>query len=234
MPSPPIIDNSIFQEELAWIRASRQARLNVTLTRRPEDSLIGLALSGGGIRSATFNLGVIQGLAKSKLLHKFDYISSVSGGGYISSWLLGWMQHQQLGSREVQHKLRREQVPLTTINELPEIRFLRNFSNYLTPRKGFFSADFWTFLAIYVRNTTLNLLILFSGLLAFIYLPRVVIWIFHALEVLENKFKPLPHSAPTWFLSSQFFALFLGVLSIIGAVIYMGLNMTWLEPDSPG
>jgi hypothetical protein len=234
MPSPPSLDNSIFQEEFAWIRSSREARFNTALPTAPEDSLIGLALSGGGIRSATFNLGVIQGLAKSKLLYKFDYISSVSGGGYISSWLLSWMHHQQLGSREVQRKLRSEQVPLTTISEIPEIRFLRNFSNYLTPRKGLFSADFWTFLAVYVRNTILNLLILFSALLAVTLLPRVVVWIFHALEVLETIFRNSLGSSVPWFLTSQFLALCLGVVSIVFAVIYIGLNMTWLEPDSPG
>ncbi len=116
MPSLPTLDSSIFHTEFDWIRSSRQARLNTMLTALPEDSLIGLAFSGGGIRSATFNLGVIQGLANSKLLHKFDYISSVSGGGYISSWLLGWMEHQQLGSREVQSQLRNEQIPLTTVS----------------------------------------------------------------------------------------------------------------------
>src|SRR5207237_3532853 len=120
-----------------------------------------------------------------------------------------WMEHQQLGSREVQSQLRNEQIPLTTVSELPEIRFLRNFSNYLTPRKGLFSADFWTFLAIYLRNTTLNLLILFSAFLAFIFLPRVLDWIFHALEVLENCFKPLLNPSVPWFLTSQFFALVL-------------------------
>ena len=49
--------------------------------------LTGLAFSGGGIRSATFNLGIIQSLARRNLLGKFDYLSTVSGGGYISSWL---------------------------------------------------------------------------------------------------------------------------------------------------
>lgn len=234
MPSPPVPDNTVFQSEFAWIRSSREARFNTSLATAPEDSLIGLALSGGGIRSATFNLGVIQGLAKSKLFHKFDYISSVSGGGYISSWLLGWMQHQQLGSREVQRKLRSEQVPLTSVSELPEIRFLRNFSNYLTPRKGLFSADFWTFLAVYLRNTTLNLLILFSAFLALIFLPRVVVWMFHVLEVLETSFRSPLNSFVPWFLTSQFLALDLSVVSIFFAVTYMGLNMTWLEPESPG
>ena len=59
----------------------------------------GLSLSGGGIRSATFALGVLQGLVKSRvpgaggqagagssLLRQFDYLSTVSGGGYIGSF----------------------------------------------------------------------------------------------------------------------------------------------------
>ena len=45
----------------------------------------GLALSGGSIRSATFALGVLQALAKAKLLSRFDYLSTVSGGGYLGS-----------------------------------------------------------------------------------------------------------------------------------------------------
>src|SRR5439155_5501452 len=41
-----------------------------------------LCLSGGGIRSAIFNLGILQGLARHGLLENFDYLSSVSGGGF--------------------------------------------------------------------------------------------------------------------------------------------------------
>ncbi len=41
-----------------------------------------LPFPGGGIRSTTFNLGVIQALAKLNLLDKFDYLPTVSGGGY--------------------------------------------------------------------------------------------------------------------------------------------------------
>lgn len=49
-----------------------------------------LCLSGGGIRSAAFALGVLQGLARYRLLSKFDYLSTVSGGGYIGAWLTAW------------------------------------------------------------------------------------------------------------------------------------------------
>lgn len=68
------------------------------LQRQPR---VGLALSGGGIRSATFALGVLRGLAGQGLLRRFDYLSTVSGGGYIGAMLmrliqaLGWPQAEQ-------------------------------------------------------------------------------------------------------------------------------------------
>lgn len=64
---------------------------------RPEN-LVGLALSGGGIRSATFCLGLLQGLHKLKLLRIFDYLSTVSGGGYVGGWWSAWLAREQLSS----------------------------------------------------------------------------------------------------------------------------------------
>lgn len=52
-----------------------------------ERELIGLALSGGGIRSATTNIGVLQGLSQSGVLPVVDYLSAVSGGGYVAASL---------------------------------------------------------------------------------------------------------------------------------------------------
>src|SRR5262249_23382808 len=49
--------------------------------------MVGLALSGGGIRSATFCLGFCQALARQRLLRSIDYLSTVSGGGYVGSFL---------------------------------------------------------------------------------------------------------------------------------------------------
>ncbi len=66
------------------------------------DNIKGLALSGGGIRSASFNLGVLQALASQSKLEKFDYLSTVSGGGYLGgalSWLWSglWREKGQQG-----------------------------------------------------------------------------------------------------------------------------------------
>ena len=58
-----------------------------------------LCLSGGGIRSASFALGVLQGLAQAKILGDFHYLSTVSGGGYIGAWLLGMRNRSRTMTR---------------------------------------------------------------------------------------------------------------------------------------
>lgn len=56
----------------------------------PPEDLLGIALSGGGIRSATFSLGLLQGLYEHGILRCFDYLSTVSGGGYAGSFWTAW------------------------------------------------------------------------------------------------------------------------------------------------
>jgi hypothetical protein len=92
--------------------------------------LIGLAFSGGGIRSATFNLGVLQALAGKRLLQAFDYVSTVSGGGYIGGWLMGWMHHQGIGIKEIEERLSTPPKLPVQANDPPEVHFLRDYSNY--------------------------------------------------------------------------------------------------------
>ena len=100
-----------------------------------------LCLSGGGIRSATFGLGILQGLARCGLLEKFHYLSTVSGGGYIGSWLSAWIKHHQGGIGGVIDDLKRPAD--STLHAEPEsIRELREFSNYLTPKTGLFVGGF--------------------------------------------------------------------------------------------
>ena len=125
--------------------AEKQARLEAAYARihveRPQRSA--LCLSGGGIRSAIFGLGILQGLAKHNLLTAFDYLSTVSGGGYVGGWLSAWIQHHPQGAAGVAHALRRR--PDSPLNPEPQpLRHLRAYSNYLTPRTGLTSVDSWT------------------------------------------------------------------------------------------
>ena len=129
-------------------------------------------ISGGGIRSATFGLGVLQGLARCGLLNKFHYLSTVSGGGYIGSWLSAWIKNHAQGVAGVMAELRHR--PDSALNPEPQpIRHLREFSNYLAPRTGLTSVDFWTLIATFIRNMFLNWLVLISWLAAFKMIPRL-------------------------------------------------------------
>jgi hypothetical protein len=132
--------------------------------------LTGLAFSGGGIRSATFNLGVLQALADLDLLKTFDYLSTVSGGGYIGSWLATWIY--RCGLSDVTHELGTSRVQDPGHQEAEELRFLREYSNYLTPKLGFLSLDTWNMVATYLRNTLLNLSILILAMAALLLLPH--------------------------------------------------------------
>src|SRR5262245_7848090 len=82
--------------------------------RETPNDIVGLCLSGGGIRSATFNLGVLQALSKLGLLDRFHYLSTVSGGGYIGSW---WTSVRR----------RRPGAKIHEIPDEPEVRHLREF-----------------------------------------------------------------------------------------------------------
>jgi hypothetical protein len=160
----------LLEQELAPVDARRQvlgiepvSQSGGPYQRAADSGLMGLCFSGGGIRSATFNLGVLQGLAELKLLRCFDYLSTVSGGGYIHQWFAAWSKRR--GFEEVERQL----IPLPEIGNPgshPEpIRWLRRYSNYLTPQKGLLTADTWVAIAIWLRNALLNQIILLSGLL---------------------------------------------------------------------
>jgi predicted acylesterase/phospholipase RssA len=234
---PPTIDE-VLQKEFAQVATSRNLRLPPDEgTIRPEQSSIGLAFSGGGIRSATFNLGILQALAKSKLLHKFDYLSTVSGGGYIGGWLMAWMKHQDIGIKEIEERLSTPPKSPQEGADQPEVHFLRDYSNYLTPRKGILGADFLAFLASYLRNTMLNQVILVLALLSLLLVPRTIVYLLHLLDHTANHLQQLNLAWYPDCLTAQGIAIGLGVALAGLAIICIGLNLVTVEPikrESPG
>jgi len=147
--NPVLRFSQVLQEELQALRpgdagvdglgakadatADPAARLKTVLgaAHGLEHGLSGLCLSGGGIRSATFNLGALQGLARLGVLKQFDYLSSVSGGGYIASWLSSWIQRTQ-SPQAVEESL--AHVARDALAPEPEpIAHLRRYSNYRHP-----------------------------------------------------------------------------------------------------
>ncbi len=125
--------------------------------------VIGVALSGGGIRSATFNLGLLQGLQRLNLLRLFDYVSTVSGGGYVGSFWSEWLARQRRAAQIAAWRTtRRFWVPAsvpedklfpthsdigtrpTRLVDTDQERHLREFSGFLAPRIGFFEVEMWS------------------------------------------------------------------------------------------
>jgi hypothetical protein len=104
---PGLTFGEIFKDELQemqkrWKQAygdDRQGRqLADGESPTPGHGLVGLAFSGGGIRSATINLGIAQALHQRGVFDHVDYMSTVSGGGYLGSSISTLMRKKRLVS----------------------------------------------------------------------------------------------------------------------------------------
>jgi hypothetical protein len=166
--------------------------------------LSALSLSGGGIRSAAFGLGIIQGLAARGLLDKFDYLSTVSGGGYIGAFLTAWVQREgyekvivgladrteeaiaEGGSKPYEDEStiagsKKAEIVSGGLDKIKDkekqlapLQHLRRYSSYLTPHKGLISSDTLTLVALYVRNLFLNWFVLLPVMLIGILIVKLL------------------------------------------------------------
>jgi hypothetical protein len=118
---------------------------------------IGLALSGGGIRSAAFSLGSLQALESHRLVERVDYLSTVSGGGYIGASLIAGMS------------VTRGEFPFgggSEVRDNDSIGHIRNFSNYLMPRARSGLRNKLDVAAILLRGLFANAILVLTFLLA--------------------------------------------------------------------
>jgi hypothetical protein len=84
-PSEEIVNAAEIDDAEAAAVAARRAYYKIETEKGT--NAVGLALSGGGIRSATFCLGVVQVLAQRGLTKDVDFLSTVSGGGYVGCFI---------------------------------------------------------------------------------------------------------------------------------------------------
>ena len=247
----------VLRAELDTIRESRKLRgqpagegadegsgpADDPIGRAHRAHLTGFSISGGGIRSATFNLGVIQGLARLGLLPRLDYLSVNSGGGYIGSWLAAWIRRRGLTRvvDELASDACRDDAPATGASgvghppghpphhppagqagsvhegqevEAEPVRFLRRFSNYLTPQVGALSADTWTMVSTYLRNLFLNQAVVVLALGTLLLLPRILLLLSKTLGAEIG-----PASSPSK----------AGLYGLIGtAILCLGFGLGWI------
>jgi hypothetical protein len=164
-------------------KAARRAREPLLRKALHALNLSALCLSGGGIRSASFSLGILQGLGRCSydpvkkkvggILPNLNYLSTVSGGGYIGSWLTRWSTRSDGNPHGNFENSVREMAKGNCPPDTPEpcaIRNLRDYTSYLAPKRGL-SGDFLALVATYIRNLVLNWTILLPCVLAVALLP---------------------------------------------------------------
>jgi len=187
-----------------------------------------LCISGGGVRSATFGLGVIQGLAEAGLqfrpnpddeprspLTEFDFLSTVSGGGYVGGWLSAWAAREDGGLQAVVQELAPDRARSDLEPEPDALRHLRKYCRFLNPKMGILSADTWALVSTVLRNMILNWLVLIPLLMAVLTIP---LW----YESLVKHF--LPDSWAT-------LTLWIGAACALVATTYVGLSIPSLNRD---
>jgi Patatin-like phospholipase len=171
MPSGRVVDfNDVFRAEIAVINERRACqkppRVAVVLEPEADDhvgepvlgpndeaKLVGLALSGGGVRSSALCLGALQALNEAGVLAQVDYLSTVSGGGYIGCSLSAGLESTRgkfpFESRVVE-------------DETPSLQHLRDHSNYLFPAGAI---DLVRNASIYARGLVANFVLIMPFLL---------------------------------------------------------------------
>jgi hypothetical protein len=171
--TPPLPIDSVLDAEYAFLHATPDTPPATALTptevvrRHARAGHAALCLSGGGVRSGSFALGVIQGLARAGVLGKFDYLSTVSGGGYIGGWLTAWRLHARgRGEADPSEQLGREVEP-------EPLTRLRRVIKFLDPRTGMLSADVWTLGGTMFRNLLVNWMVLIPLIATAAMLPRI-------------------------------------------------------------
>lgn len=117
----------VMKEELHIISSKRKNCQSQDDPEHPEKNLFGIALSGGGIRSATINLGILEIFNKVGILSKADYLSTVSGGGFIGGYIHSKLWQENSYNQET-----------GTYNRLFEddIQHLKDYGYYLIPGEG--------------------------------------------------------------------------------------------------
>ncbi len=162
----------VFPAELEEVRRRRQAAESGQPEPEPgppdaRRGLIGLALSGGGIRSATFGLGVVQALAGGGFLKLVDYLSTVSGGGFIGACLSSVLNSPDTRAEGHAFPLRFE----AGREEPTAVVHLRNSGNYLAPAG---LLDKFRLAAVVLRGILLNLILFLPWVMLAVALTEIV------------------------------------------------------------
>jgi len=177
------LPNQVHERELQTV-SDRRAAAQLEALETPEGveqgapsmkrGLVGLTLSGGGIRSSTFSLGVLQSLARVGVFKRFDFMSTVSGGGYTGSMLSSLLRDKGDAGPTG------DDFPLAKPDgeeEPGSLQHLRNGSNYLNPG-GLLNT--LRLPAVVLRGLLLNLLLILPWMMLAVWVTE---WIHETVHI---------------------------------------------------
>ncbi|MBC8350823.1 MAG: patatin-like phospholipase family protein [Planctomycetes bacterium] len=168
-----IVDlDTVREAEIAEIVLRRKRALDrIDAPDDIRESLVGLALSGGGVRSAAFSLGVLQALHRRGVLPFIDYLSTVSGGGYAGAYLSS--AALQAESTNVDCAESESMFPIADSDGKQSPRMMKFIHGGQYLRKT------WVFVNRYLIGLLLIWLVVFSGLVA---MASLVTYLFRMLD----------------------------------------------------
>ena len=214
--------------DTAWPQEFRDAETAAITARRKLAQLedkeshaprCGVALSGGGIRSATFALGIIQSMAQNKVLRRVDYLSTVSGGGYTGAFL-GRLFTRLKGAP---HPMQQAEEILSDSASAP-LRWLRHHGKYISPDGA---GDLKLSVASVLRNFfTLHLVLAIFAFAAFGVLNLVRYGLFDRLISLPVDWGDLPLGA----LAQSFLGVFWSPWFMLAELVLL----LWVLPNGIG
>lgn len=161
--------DEVFKEEHSYLTSKASEE-------RKSEQIMGIALSGGGVRAASFSLGVFQAFIAFNVASKFQYLSSVSGGGYLGA-AVAWLRKKygdewskqfisRVGVRQKAETLAPHASVADKQGVYPRQEFdgnkgagwvwldyIRQHSNYLQPPK----LELPSLAAVAIRNTALSI-----------------------------------------------------------------------------
>lgn len=202
-------DNAVYTREVETVISKeqeylRQRRKKLDIPENDLQDVIGLCISGGGVRAATLALGMMQAFMRARVMEKFDYMSTVSGGGYMGACLSSLMsQEEDYEDEEGAHRvsndkfdvskigLQPENNPLVAMNDKEEytipskthlsarhqIHHLRTHGEYLTPNKSIFSWDVMRAVGSLFSGIWYNFLLVLSLLVLFVSLHHFLFYL---------------------------------------------------------
>lgn len=219
--------HEVINKEYQHLRERRRKLFDDETAEKFDENRFGIALSGGGIRSATINLGILKTLNRFGILKQSDYLSTVSGGGYTGAYVQATLKNKKKYDELFQDK---------------DISWMRSRGEYLFPGTGWFKVwNQFVFIVSYISSLLMSfvspliIVLLLTGIYMFIdetfkgggrSFSSDLFWLFQkggvlvlgifVLHYLSNVFLNYKLSISAWF--SKLETLVLGV--VLGGMIW--------------